>query len=50
MASVEKIEQKARRSPKSLTFAEACDLAEAHFGPPRQGSGSHDKKKEEQTS
>ena len=29
------------KSPRSLTFAEACDLAEAHFGPARQGSGSH---------
>ena len=38
---MEKIEQKARRSPKSLTFSEACDLPEAHFGRPRQGSGSH---------
>jgi len=38
---VEKIEQKARRSPKSLSFAEACQLAEAHFGEPRRGSGSH---------
>ncbi|WP_448808909.1 toxin HicA [Agromyces bauzanensis] len=41
MASVEKIEQKARKSPKSITFAEACALAEAHFGPARKGSGSH---------
>ena len=41
VTSVEKIEQKARKSPKSLTFAEACDLAEAHFGPARQGSVSH---------
>jgi hypothetical protein len=41
VTSVEKIEQKARKSPKSLSFAEACDLAEAYFGPAREGSGSH---------
>lgn len=38
---MEKIERKARASPKSLTFAEACGLAEIYFGEPRQGSGSH---------
>lgn len=41
MASAEKLEQKARRAPQSLTFVEACALAEAHFGAPRMGSGSH---------
>ncbi len=41
MGSVEKIEQKARRSPKALSFAEACQLAEFYFGEPRKGSGSH---------
>jgi hypothetical protein len=41
VASAEKIERKARASPKSLTFTEACTLAEAYFGKPRQGSGSH---------
>jgi hypothetical protein len=41
VTSVDKIEQKARRSPKSISFAEACQLAEAYFGEPRQGSGSH---------
>jgi len=39
--SIEKIEKKARRSPGSLTFKEACDLAGYHFGLPRKGSGSH---------
>jgi len=38
---VEKIERKARKSPKSLSFTEACDLAAFYFGKPRQGSGSH---------
>lgn len=41
MATPAKLEQKARRSPQSLTFAEACALAEAHFGQPRKGPGSH---------
>ncbi|SFN82508.1 hypothetical protein SAMN05216219_2239 [Mycetocola miduiensis] len=41
MASAEKLEQQARESPQSLTFAEACALAAAHFGEPRKGSGSH---------
>lgn len=39
--SIEKIEKKARRSSRSLTFTEACDLAEHYFGLPRKGSGSH---------
>lgn len=39
--SIEKIENKARRSPGSLSFNDACALAEYYFGPPRKGSGSH---------
>lgn len=41
MASVDKIESKARNSPGSLSFADAVKLATSYFGDPRSGSGSH---------
>ncbi|HEY0260374.1 MAG TPA: toxin HicA [Lacisediminihabitans sp.] len=41
MVSVEKIENKARNSPGSISFVDAVKLATAYFGEPRSGSGSH---------
>ncbi len=41
MASVDKIEARARSSPGSLTFVDAVKLATSYFGEPRSGSGSH---------
>lgn len=38
---MEKIEAAARRSPTSVSFADAVKLATAYFGEPRAGSGSH---------
>jgi hypothetical protein len=41
MASVDKLESRARNSPGSLSFTDAVKLATSYFGEPRSGSGSH---------
>jgi hypothetical protein len=41
MASVDKLESKARSSPASLSFTDAVKLTTSYFGEPRSGSGSH---------
>jgi hypothetical protein len=40
MVPADKIENKARNSPGSLSFGDAVKLATTYFGEPRSGSGS----------
>lgn len=41
MASIEKIEARARTSPANMSFQDIKKLCDHYFGPPRNGSGSH---------
>lgn len=41
MASVEKLLSQMRREPGNVRFRELMKVCEAHFGAPRQSSGSH---------
>ncbi len=41
MASIHKIEAKARTSPENISFHDIQKLCEHYFGAPRKGSGSH---------
>lgn len=41
MSKIEKILEKARNRPKSLTYNELCQLCDHYFGQPRMEGGSH---------
>lgn len=41
MASIEKIEQQARKSPENVSYSDMLKLCAHYFGEPRSGSGSH---------
>ena len=41
VASIEKIEQQARKSPENVSYSDILKLCIHYFGEPRSGSGSH---------
>jgi hypothetical protein len=41
VASIEKIEQQARKSPENVSYSDMLKLCAHYFGEPRSGSGSH---------
>jgi hypothetical protein len=41
MGKIDKLLEKARKSPKNLKFTEICDICGHFFGEPRQSGTSH---------